>query len=148
MSLSPDELLERIEALELKGSAVLGFSGGSTSVARGATVYGGQGVGNFSTTKADQQWSAPRAGILSDLYVRLKTNGSSATGNTVTAHINGSDDSTLQVSYGATETGIKSDTTGRISIAKGDTITWKLLHNGSGFGDTAIVCSMISAAFT
>ena len=135
-----DELASR------NASAALGFSGANLTLSAGATLYLGNN-GHGTSTAANNNYYFPRAGNIRNLRVYISANGSTGAGNTCTAYHNNSLDTTLQVSYGAGATGLLADTAGSIEVSAGDTITWKFLHNDSGFGAGAITVQSLSFEF-
>jgi hypothetical protein len=123
--------------------AMLGFSGESATVAKGATEYLGVSGGDAGTTEANAEWYVPSAGTVQNLRVYVSANASDSAGNTVTIRKNGAS-SGVTVTYGSTETGLKSDASNTASVVAGDRLAIEVVNAAGGGGSKDIVIASVS----
>ena len=124
-------------------SDVLGFSGGAATISKGNTDYIGFGSAGVSSTEANQEFYIPIAGTVRNLRVFVSANGSPNAGNNLTIRLNQAATS-LTVTYGAGETGLKTDLSNSFGVAVGDTIAIEFVNAGSGGGQQNVVVETVS----
>ncbi|KKK58652.1 hypothetical protein LCGC14_3042300, partial [marine sediment metagenome] len=125
-------------------SAVIGFSGAGAIIPKATTLFLGLGPGTVGTTEINFGFYVTQAGTLSDLYTYISANASDQAANTVFVRKNGVATS-ITTSYGAGETGLKSDTTNTETVAATDYVTVQVVNNDSGGGGAAdIVIEAVS----
>ena len=112
-------------------SAVLGHSGATSIVSKGSTDYIGLGSGGVQGTEANAEFYVPFAGTIKNLRTYVSGNGSNNAGNNITVRKNGGATS-LAVTYGAAETGLKSDMSSTVSVNAGDRIAIEVVNTGTG----------------
>ena len=119
------------------GSAILGHSGSHSVIAKGSTDYIGFGSGGVQSVEADAEFYVPIAGTVRNLRTYVSANASNNAGNNITVRKNGSGTS-LGTTYGAAETGLKSDTSDSFTVVAGDRIAIEFVNAGSGGGNKDI----------
>jgi hypothetical protein len=87
------------------------------------------------------------AGDLKNLYVRVTANTITATPSAVFTVQKGAADTSVSVSYGSDETGVKEDTSNTAAYASGDTISMKCVTTTEAATNTA-TCTAIAWQFT
>lgn len=107
------------------------MSGKSLSLPGATTSYMSLS-GTGGTTLAVAEFEVATAGTIKNLSTKVRSNGSAAGGNTLGVTINGTL-SALKTTYGAAESGDKSDTSNTASVAAGDSLALQVVHAGGGF---------------
>jgi len=120
------------------GSSSLGFSGAGATISKGSTDFIGLNSGQVTSTEANGEFYVPFTATAGNLYCFVSANASNNGGNTITVRHNGAG-TTLQVTYAAAETGLKSDLTGTYSVSAGDRLSVQVVNTGSGGGTKNIV---------
>lgn len=108
-------------------SLIVAASTGITGLADNATYYMSP-VRLLETTTADDRTRLPLrlAGTLSNLYVYVSSNTVTVDSTVVTVQLNGTPTS-ITVSYGSDQTGIKEDTTNTAAVAATDLLDYKIV---------------------
>lgn len=105
-------------------------------------------VGRLSTSAAadaNVECAIRDAGTLAHLYARAPTN--TATGpSTVTLRVNAVD-TALTVSFGASEVGVKEDTSNTVAVVDGDEACWKVVVPTEA-GTRTLTLSVLGCSFT
>lgn len=116
-----------IEADDATYQILLGCVGGVVRASDAATnYYNVLGLSALNTVETGGQLVMPAAGALSRLYVAPDQSiGGGAKSYTTTARVNAADQTAVQVvSVTTTALAAESDTTGSVSVARGDKVAW------------------------
>lgn len=128
------------------GSYVLGTSGADSTVSKGSTDFIGLS-GGVQATETSADFHVTKAGTMKNLYAYVSANASNNAGNTMTVRLNGVD-TALTVTWGASTTGVQSDTVNTVAIVAGDKINFKMVNAASGGGTKNIVLNSIGIEVT
>lgn len=125
--------------------AMLGFSGGSVTVAKGVTAYTMTG-GMAPTTQAEAEimvrFSGGGTRTLRDLGVYVQTNDTGAAGNEIRLMRGGATTGVL-VTYGSGETGLKEDNVNTFGVSNGQKLSFRIVNTGSGGGTKDLIITGI-----
>jgi hypothetical protein len=128
------------------GKSNVGFSGAGLITGKGATNYLGIG-GAATSTEANANFYCPYNGTIKNLYTYVSANASNNAANTITINKGGVGQATT-VSYGAGETGAKSDLVNSFAVSAGDVISIEVVNTGSGGGTKDIVTETVTFEYT